>query len=310
MVYRRSVCGVGAAGRARLGAAGGKPEAAVLSEVKNPSDNQRGSLAVFERQWRAMGAEVEFGPQERLFAERKIEALLDILPPPPATVLEVGCGSAEVTAALAVRGYRCIALDASSAALAVARRRLTHAGTPGTLVAGNAYALPFLDDHFDVLTSFGLLEHFADVDRVMTEMVRVVRPGGFFFADIVPARFSVQVLGTLWNAAVRLVYYSAKGRPRDGMREMLRLFRPDFYENHYSLACYRRMLHDVGLRGVVIRGNRPVPLLTVPAVVERGYVAALRRFLPLWRRFDGSGSRLAAWWGAGWWALGGQVAAG
>ncbi len=276
----------------------------MLSEVKNPSDNQRGSLAVFERQWRAMGAEVEFGPQERLFAERKIEALLDILPPPPATVLEVGCGSAEVTAALAVRGYRCIALDGALAALAVARRRLTPAGTPATLVAGNAYALPFRDDHFDVLTSFGLLEHFADVDRVMTEMVRVVRPGGFFFAGIVPARFSVQVLGTLWNAAVRLVYYSAKGRPRDGLREMVRLFRPDFYENHYSLACYRRMLREAGLRGVVIQGNRPVPLLTLPSAAERGYVVVLRWLLPLWRRFDRSGTRLAAWWGAGWWAWG------
>jgi SAM-dependent methyltransferase len=232
--------------------------------------DQRGSLPVFERQWREMlaaEAEPEFGPQERLFAERKIEALLDILPPPPATMLECGCGSAEVSAAMAAQGYDCTLLDASPAALHVARRRFERRGLRATYTLGNVYQLPFPDGTFDILTSFGLLEHFADVEKVIAEMARVIRPGGMFFADIVPERFSVQTVGTVFNAGVRLAYYGLQGDPRRGLYEAGRLFRPDFYENDYPLARYRQFMRDAGLRGIVIRGNRPVPVITLPGPV-------------------------------------------
>ncbi|MFN8515238.1 MAG: class I SAM-dependent methyltransferase [Chloroflexia bacterium] len=105
--------------------------------------DRKGSLPVFERQWREMlaaEAEPEFGPQERLFAERKIEALLEILPPPPATMLECGCGSAEVSAALAAQGYRATLLDAAPAALQVARRRFARRGLAAEYTLGNVPA--------------------------------------------------------------------------------------------------------------------------------------------------------------------------
>ena len=54
----------------------------------------------------------------------------------------------------------------------------------------------------------------------------------------------------------------------------------------------------------MIRGNRPVPVLTLPDAVERPYVATLRRARGLWRRFDEAGTPLTNWWGAGWWAWG------
>lgn len=269
--------------------------------------DRRGSLPVFERQWEEMlaaEAEPEFGPQEQLFAERKIAALQTILPPPSATVLECGCGSAEVSAAMAAQGYDCTLLDASPAALHVARRRFERRGLRATYTLGNVYSLPFPDDSFDILTSFGLLEHFADVEKVIAEMVRVIRPGGMFFADIVPERFSVQTVGTVFNAGVRLAYYGVQGDPRRGLHEAGRLFRPDFYENDYPLARYRQYMRDAGLRGIVIRGNRPVPVLTLPGALERPYVAALRRGGDLWRRFDEAGTPLTNWWGAGWWAWG------
>ena len=269
--------------------------------------DQRGSLPVFERQWEEMlaaEAEPEFGPQERLFAEHKIEALNTILPPPAASVLECGCGSAEVSAAMAAQGYDCTLLDASPAALHVARRRFERRGLRATYALGNVYSLPFMDDTFDILTSFGLLEHFVDVEKVIAEMVRVIRPGGMFFADIVPERFSVQTVGTVFNAGVRLAYYGMQGDPRRGLYEAGRLFRPDFYENNYPLARYRRYMRDAGLRGIVIRGNRPVPVLTLPGAMERPYVNALRRGGALWQRFDEAGTPLTNWWGAGWWAWG------
>lgn len=277
----------------------------MLGADKN--QDRRGSLPVFQRQWQAMLAGSsggEFGAQERLFAELKCEALAELLPPPPASVLECGCGSAEVSAFLASLGYRCTLLDAAPAALQIARTRFDRAALSANYVEGNVYELPFADGSFDILTSFGLLEHFGDVDRVIAEMVRVIRPGGFFFADIVTRRFSVQSLGTLFNAGVRVAYYGAKGQPARGVNEAKRLFQPDFFENDYSADRYRAYLAAAGLRQMELRGNRPVPVLTLPNIVERPYVAMLRRAKRQWRRFDAAGNWFTNYWGAGWWAWG------
>lgn len=269
--------------------------------------DRRGSLPVFQRQWQEMlgrSSDAEFGAQERLFAELKCEALAELLPSPPASVLECGCGSAEVSVFLASLGYSCTLLDAAPAALQIARARFDRAGQRASYVQGNVYDLPFPDGSFDILTSFGLLEHFGDVDRVIAEMVRVIRPGGFFFADIVTRRFSVQTLGTLFNAGVRLVYYGAKAQPARGVHEAKRLFQPDFFENDYSSNRYRAYLAAAGLDQIELRGNRPVPVLTLPTMVERPYVAILRRAKRQWRRFDAAGNRFTNSWGAGWWAWG------
>lgn len=277
-----------------------------MREAREDAD-RRGSLPVFERQWQDMisrSAEAEFSAQERLFAELKCEALTALFPAPPGLVLECGCGSAEVSAFLARRGYGCTLLDAAPAALQVAKRRFARASLRATFVQGNVYDLPFTTDTFDIVTSFGLLEHFEDVDRVIAEMVRVIRPGGLFFADIVPRRFSVQTLGTVFNAGVRLAYYGAKGQFARGAHEAKRLFRPDFYENDYPAETYRHYLRSAGLDQVQLRGNRPVPVLTLPGMVERPYVAALRRARGPWRRFDAAGNAFTNHWGAGWWAWG------
>jgi SAM-dependent methyltransferase len=48
-----------------------------------------------------------------------------------------------------------------------------------TFVCGDACALPFADDSFDVVTLFDVLEHIEDDRRAAREALRVVRPGGY-----------------------------------------------------------------------------------------------------------------------------------
>ena len=271
------------------------------------SEERRGSVAVFEGIWQQYlsdADEPEFTAQQELFAERKNEALLKILPPAPATVLECGCGSGEVSAFLAGHGYTVTLLDASPSALAFAEKRFHRQNLTGTFIQGDVYHLPFLDESFDVLLSFGLLEHFEDVDVVIGEMTRVIKPGGLFFADIVTGRFSVQTLGHVFNAAVRMIYHTAKGAPRTGIREARKLFKPDFYENTYPAVAYIEMMERAGIKDVVLHGNRPFPGLTLPGVMDRTYVALMRACMPLWRRFDESSSPVTRRIGAGWWAWG------
>jgi SAM-dependent methyltransferase len=82
-------------------------------------------------------------------------------------------------------------LDFSPVALAAAQGAYGVAGAGGSFVAGEALNLPFAPAAFDVVMSTGLLEHFADPLPIVLEMVRVLRPGGVFYSDIVPRKFSL-----------------------------------------------------------------------------------------------------------------------
>jgi SAM-dependent methyltransferase len=272
-----------------------------------PSGDKSGSIAVFDHDWQEMlddAPDGAFGPQEELFGEVKNEALARIFPPGPGTMLECGCGTAEVSAYFAQRGYACTLLDASDTALELARRRFAAVGQEPTLVNGDVYDMPFEDGTFDVLTSFGLLEHFDDVEKVIDEMVRVVKPGGLFFADIVPKRFSVQTLGHAFNSAALIADSVVRGRPQEGIEAARRQFSPDFWEADYSFETYMGHLRRAGLVDLHGTGDRPFPALALPGPVKERYVALMRRALPFWRRFDASSASWTRWWGAGWWMWG------
>lgn len=88
------------------------------------------------------------------------------------TVLDVGCGSAEIALGLAERGARPVCLDLTARAAARARRR----GLPAC--QANALALPFRAGTFDHAVSIGVLHHTPDTPAGLSEIVRVTRPGG------------------------------------------------------------------------------------------------------------------------------------
>jgi SAM-dependent methyltransferase len=110
------------------------------------------------------------------YLERRTRFLLAHCPP-PATVLDVGCGTGALAARLADSGYDVVGLDASRGMLEVLEQR-----APGIeAVLGSATEIPFADEEFDVSLSVATLHHIADprdVRRALAEMTRVVRPGG------------------------------------------------------------------------------------------------------------------------------------
>ncbi len=100
-------------------------------------------------------------------------------------VLDLGCGGGFMAEALAARGAVVTGVDPSAEAVAAARR---HAGETGVaidylLAAGED--LPFGDDSFDVVVSVDVLEHVLDLGGVVSEVRRVLRPGGLFLFDTI-----------------------------------------------------------------------------------------------------------------------------
>jgi SAM-dependent methyltransferase len=94
------------------------------------------------------------------------------------TVLEVGCGFGSHAQLFAQAGAVYTGLDLTAPAVTATRRRLMLGGLPGTIMQGDAEHLPFPDGHFDVVWSWGVIDHTADTRRALSEIARVVRRGG------------------------------------------------------------------------------------------------------------------------------------
>lgn len=93
-------------------------------------------------------------------------------------VLDVACGSGNVALSAARRFADAIGIDYVPALVERARERAAAERLPALFEVGDAEALPFEDQSFDVvLSTYGVM--FApDQERAASELVRVCRPGG------------------------------------------------------------------------------------------------------------------------------------
>jgi ubiquinone/menaquinone biosynthesis C-methylase UbiE len=92
--------------------------------------------------------------------------------------IDVGCGSGAFTQLVVERSTPAAitAIDPSEEQLVTARRRL--AASRAEVLKGDAMALPFPDDRFDVAIMALVIFFVPQPDKGVAEMVRVVRPGG------------------------------------------------------------------------------------------------------------------------------------
>jgi SAM-dependent methyltransferase len=92
--------------------------------------------------------------------------------------IELGCGTAYVSAWLARRGARPVGIDNSEQQLATARRLQREHGLDFPLLHGNAESVPYPDASFDLAISEYGACLWADPQRWVPEAARLLRPGG------------------------------------------------------------------------------------------------------------------------------------
>jgi SAM-dependent methyltransferase len=93
-------------------------------------------------------------------------------------VIELGCGTAYLSAQLARRGARPVALDLSPAQLATAARCQERFGLVFPLVEADAEAVPLREESFDLVVSEYGASVWCDPERWVAESARLLRPGG------------------------------------------------------------------------------------------------------------------------------------
>ena len=93
-------------------------------------------------------------------------------------LLDLACGTGDLTIAASCRGASAVGLDITARMLELARRKPDAVAIP--FVLGDMTSLPFAPDAFDAVTTGYGLRNVPDLPRALAEVWRVLRPGGAF----------------------------------------------------------------------------------------------------------------------------------
>ena len=137
-------------------------------------NNLKKQQEIYDRSWRSG---LKAGKEARGNLQTNLEFLKgsDLLQPNH-RILEVGCGIGNIVNELTQQGYDIIGRDISREAIAYGRKKYPEI----KIEVQPAEELKFEDKSFDIVLSFDLFEHVVRIDRHISEVFRVLRPGGYY----------------------------------------------------------------------------------------------------------------------------------
>jgi ubiquinone/menaquinone biosynthesis C-methylase UbiE len=100
--------------------------------------------------------------------------------PPGTRVLEIGCGLGTMAMNWALQGVDITAVDLSPFAVEQTKKRFELYGLKGEVRLEDANQLSFRDGKFDYAYSWGVLHHSPNLEKSISEMMRVTKSGGGF----------------------------------------------------------------------------------------------------------------------------------
>ncbi len=100
-------------------------------------------------------------------------------------VLDIGCGGGFLAEEFAALGCAVTGIDSSAPTIAEARRHADETGLKIAYRVASGEAIPFDDATFDIAYCCDVLEHVRDLDTVIAEAARVLKPGGVYLFDTI-----------------------------------------------------------------------------------------------------------------------------
>jgi len=211
-------------------------------------ENLKKQQELYDRGWRK---ELEVGKEERGNLLTNLEFLdqTDLLKPDD-RILEIGCGIGTIVHELNKKGHDVIGTDISSEAIEYGRKKYGDIH----LEVQAAEFLPYEDESFEVVLSFDLFEHIAAIDKHISEVKRVLRPGGYYLFQT-PNRYSNIIYETLWTKSLQWRrYHPSLHSPGQLRRRMARHgFEIRFVKMNPINEFTEKKLQKLGTLGKILR---------------------------------------------------------
>ena len=158
--------------------------------------NLKNQQELYDQGWRK---ELEAGKEECSNLKINLEFLAETgLLKQSDKILEIGCGIGSVVFELSKQGYDITGMDISHEAIAYGLKKYGDI----KLQVQAAETLPFGGEAFDIVLSFDLFEHIAQVDRHVSEVFRILQAGGHYLFQT-PNKYSNVIFGTLATKSLR-----------------------------------------------------------------------------------------------------------
>ncbi len=177
-------------------------------------------------------------------------------------VLDLGCAGGFMAEALDDRGAQVTGIDPAAEAIAAAT---AHAqGRDITYDVGVGEALPYMDGQFDAVVCVDVLEHVQDLDQVLREVARVLKPGGMFLFDTIN-RNIIARLATI-TIAEDILHLLPKGTHDPAM-----FIKPaELLAGLESAGMEPAKITGLGPRGINLRGDLIFGQLPLKSVIYMG----------------------------------------
>jgi ubiquinone/menaquinone biosynthesis C-methylase UbiE len=221
-------------------------------------ENLKKQQELYDRGWRT---ELQAGKEERGNLRTNLEFLAQIdLLRTEDRILEIGCGIGTVVHELSKKGHDIIGIDISSEAIEYGRNKYGDI----RLEVQAAETLPYEDESFEVVLSFDLFEHIAEIDKHISEIRRVLRSGGYYLFQT-PNRYSNIIYEMLWTKSLQWRrYHPSLHSPGQLRRRMARHgFETRFVKMNPLNEFTEKKLQKLGMLGKILRrvNFRRMPLI-------------------------------------------------
>ena len=177
-----------------------------------------------------------------------------------ARLLDFGCGSGDITRALAGQGFGMTGIDLSPAMIAAARSQPGAEKIDWAVAQPGAMTLPFADSSFDGALASSVLEYHTDPAAQLMEIARVIKPDGIFAFTVPDMAHPVRAREQKWRTlATSVLWPLLRMTPRHDYFEYLRVS-----VNRWPLETWLTMARAAGFTASTSAAGA-APLATIVA---------------------------------------------
>jgi len=108
-------------------------------------------------------------------------------------IVEIGAGSGRFLTRIGIENKEIYSIGIDFESTKLIKDNLTKFNLNGISLQADAYHIPLKFNSIDAVISGGFLEHFneKELNKILQESLRILKPGGLFYAEIVPKKFSL-----------------------------------------------------------------------------------------------------------------------